>query len=120
MKPIRHDGVNMKNDCISISSIYSSSRLPDAPGDSACAVAQALDEHRDLFQVQLEPWRYDPQTVAVSSVVRAHSGALKYYRERGYVKWIAPCPAHLQAELWGRETAAHCSILMIELAPCAV
>jgi hypothetical protein len=26
-------------------------------------VAKALDEHRDLSQVQLEPWYYDPQTV---------------------------------------------------------
>jgi uncharacterized protein len=58
----------------------------DAPDDFAYTIAKALDEHRDLFQVQLEPWYYDPQTVAVSSVVPVHPGALKYYRERGYVK----------------------------------
>ena len=58
----------------------------EAPDDFAYAVAKALDEHRDLFQVQLEPWYYDPQTVAVSKVIPMHPGAMKYYRERGYVK----------------------------------
>ena len=28
----------------------------EAPDDFAYAVAKALDEHRQLFQVQLEPW----------------------------------------------------------------
>jgi uncharacterized protein len=58
----------------------------EAPDDFAYAVAKALDEHRQLFQVQLEPWYYDPQTVAVSKVIPMHPGAMKYYRERGYVK----------------------------------
>ncbi len=58
----------------------------DAPDDFAYDVAKALDEHRDLFQVQLEPWYYDPQTVAVSKVIPLHPGAIKYYRERGYIK----------------------------------
>jgi uncharacterized protein len=58
----------------------------EAPADFAYAVAKALDEHRQLFQVQLEPWYYDPQTVAVSKVIPMHPGAMKYYRERGYVK----------------------------------
>ena len=58
----------------------------DAPDFFTYDVAKALDEHRDLFQVQLEPWYYDPQTVAVSRVIPMHPGALKYYRERGYVK----------------------------------
>ena len=57
-----------------------------APDDFAYAVAKALDEHRQLFQVQLEPWYYDPQTVAVSKVIPVHPGAMKYYRERGFVK----------------------------------
>src|ERR1700676_4992892 len=57
----------------------------DAPDDFAYAVAKALDEHRELFQVQLEPWYYDPQTVAVSKVIPMHPGAMKYYRERGFV-----------------------------------
>jgi TRAP-type uncharacterized transport system substrate-binding protein len=39
-----------------------------------------------LFQVQLEPWYYDPQTVTDSKTVPLHPGALKYYRERGWVK----------------------------------
>jgi len=58
----------------------------DAPDDFAYAVAKALDEHRPLFQVQLEPWYYDPQMVGVSRVIPMHPGALKYYRERGYVR----------------------------------
>ena len=58
----------------------------DAPDAFAYAVAKALDEHRQLFQVQLEPWYYDPQTVAVSKVIPMHPGAMKYYRERGYVR----------------------------------
>ena len=58
----------------------------EAPEAFAYDVAKALDEHRDLFQVQLEPWYYDPQTVAGSKVIPMHPGAMKYYRERGYVK----------------------------------
>jgi len=58
----------------------------DTPDDFAYIVAKALDEHRQLFQVQMEPWYYDPQTVAVSKVIPMHPGALKYYRERGYVR----------------------------------
>jgi len=58
----------------------------EAPDDFAYTVAKALDEHRELFQVQLEPWYYDPRTVAVSKTIPMHPGALKYYRQRGYVK----------------------------------
>ncbi len=58
----------------------------EAPDDFAYAVAKALDEHRDLFQMQLEPWYYDPQTAATSKVIPMHPGAMKYYRERGFVK----------------------------------
>src|ERR1035437_3976123 len=58
----------------------------DAPDDFAYAVAKALAEHRQLFQVQLDPWYYDPDTVTVSEVIPMHPGAMKYYRERGWVK----------------------------------
>jgi len=58
----------------------------DAPDSFAYAVAKALDEHRKLFQMQLEPWYYDSQTVADSKVIPMHPGALKYYRERGFLK----------------------------------
>jgi hypothetical protein len=58
----------------------------EAPDSFAYDVAKALDEHRDLFQVQLEPWYYDPRTAAVSKVIPMHPGATRYYRERGYVK----------------------------------
>ncbi|HTS31014.1 MAG TPA: TAXI family TRAP transporter solute-binding subunit [Bryobacteraceae bacterium] len=58
----------------------------DAPDDFAYAVAKALAEHRQLFQVQLEPWYYDPDTVADSKTIPMHRGAMQYYRERGWVK----------------------------------
>ena len=58
----------------------------EAPDNFAYAVAKALDEHRELFQVQLEPWYYDPQSVAASNVIPMHPGAMNYYRERGYVR----------------------------------
>lgn len=41
----------------------------DAPDSFAYDVAKALDEHRGLFQVQLEPWYYDRQTVGASKVI---------------------------------------------------
>jgi TRAP-type uncharacterized transport system substrate-binding protein len=58
----------------------------DAPDAFAYAVAKALDEHRELFQMQIEPWYYDPRTVAASRVIPMHPGAMTYYRERGYIK----------------------------------
>jgi TRAP-type uncharacterized transport system substrate-binding protein len=58
----------------------------DTPDDFAYAVAKALSEHRRLFQVQLEPWYYDPETVALSKVIPMHPGAMRYYRVRGWVK----------------------------------
>lgn len=58
----------------------------EASDTFAYDVARALDEHRELFQAQLEPWYYDPRTVAVSKVIPMHNGAMKYYRERGYVR----------------------------------
>ena len=60
--------------------------LDDTPDDFVYTVAKALDEHRQLFQVQLEPWYYDPQTVAESKAIPMHPAAMKYYRERGYVR----------------------------------
>ena len=58
----------------------------ETPDDFAYTVAKALDEHRLLFQAQIMPWYYDSQTVADSKVIPMHPGAMKYYRERGYVK----------------------------------
>jgi len=58
----------------------------DAPDSFAYLLAKALDEHRELFEQQAETWYYDPALVAVSPVIPVHPGALKYYRERGYVK----------------------------------
>ena len=57
----------------------------EAPDSFTFDVAKASDERRDLFQ-QLEPWYYEPQTVALRKAIPMHPEALKYYRECGYVK----------------------------------
>jgi uncharacterized protein len=57
----------------------------DAPDAFTYAVAKALDEHQDLFRQYGDPWYYDIHSVASSPVIPMAPGALKYYRERGYV-----------------------------------
>jgi TRAP-type uncharacterized transport system substrate-binding protein len=57
----------------------------DAPDAFTYAVAKALDEHQDLFREYGDPWYYDIHSVARTSVIPMAPGALKYYRERGYV-----------------------------------
>ena len=49
-------------------------------------LAKALDEQRHLFREQMMAWYYDTNHVADSKVIPMHPGAMKYYRERGYVK----------------------------------
>ena len=58
----------------------------DAPDDFTYTVAKALDEHQDLFRMYGDPWYYDVRSVASSSVIPMAPGAMKYYRERGYVR----------------------------------
>ncbi len=58
----------------------------DAPDSFTYAVAKALDEHQELFRMYGDPWYYDTRLVAVSNTIPMAAGALKYYRERGYVK----------------------------------
>jgi TRAP-type uncharacterized transport system substrate-binding protein len=58
----------------------------DAPDSFAYDVAKALDEHQERFRLHGDPFYYDPRLVGVSAVIPLHPGALKYYRERGYVK----------------------------------
>jgi len=58
----------------------------DTPDAFAYDVAKALDEHRDLFQVQMMAWYYDPRTVTDSQVIPMHPGAMNYYQEQGYVR----------------------------------
>jgi hypothetical protein len=58
----------------------------DTPDSFAYAVAKALDEQRHLFREQMMAWYYDTNHVADSKVIPMHPGAMKYYRERGYVK----------------------------------
>jgi TRAP transporter TAXI family solute receptor len=57
----------------------------DAPDAFTYAVAKALDEHQQLFREYGDPWYYDIRSVATSSVIPLAPGAMKYYRERGYV-----------------------------------
>jgi TRAP transporter TAXI family solute receptor len=58
----------------------------DAPDDFAYTLAKALDEHQDEFRKLAQPYYYDIRQVGISEVVPLHPGALKYYRERGYIK----------------------------------
>jgi TRAP-type uncharacterized transport system substrate-binding protein len=58
----------------------------DAPDAFAYTVAKALDEHQEEFRNYGDPFFYDTRLVAVSTVIPMHPGALKYYRERGYIK----------------------------------
>jgi TRAP-type uncharacterized transport system substrate-binding protein len=58
----------------------------DAPDDFTYTVAKALDEHQDLLRMYGDPWYYDVREVAHSSVIPMAPGALKYYRERGYMR----------------------------------
>jgi uncharacterized protein len=58
----------------------------DAPDQFAYDVAKALDERQELFRLSGDPYYYDVRLVAASSPIPMHPGALKYYRERGYIK----------------------------------
>jgi TRAP-type uncharacterized transport system substrate-binding protein len=59
----------------------------EAPDDFAYTVAKSLDEHQELFRMQAEPWYYDTRLVATTAGgIPMHPGAMKYYKERGYVK----------------------------------
>lgn len=58
----------------------------DAPDSFTYAVARALDEHQELFRMYGDPWYYDTRLVASSKVIPMAPGAMRYYRERGYVK----------------------------------
>jgi len=58
----------------------------DAPESFAYTVAKALDEHQELFRMYGDPFYYDTRMVAKSTVVPMAPGAVRYYRERGYMK----------------------------------
>jgi TRAP-type uncharacterized transport system substrate-binding protein len=58
----------------------------DAPDTFTYTVAKALDEHQELFRMYGDPWYYDTRMVANSKVIPMAPGAVRYYRERGYVK----------------------------------
>lgn len=58
----------------------------DAPDSFTYTVAKALDEQQELFRMYGDPWYYDIRLVASSKVIPMAPGAMRYYRERGYVK----------------------------------
>jgi hypothetical protein len=58
----------------------------DVPEQFAYDVAKAVDEHHDLLKWGIMPFSYDPVTVADGAGVPLHPGAVRYYRERGYLK----------------------------------
>jgi TRAP-type uncharacterized transport system substrate-binding protein len=58
----------------------------DAPDSFTYTLAKALDEHQELFRMQMDPFYYDVRMVAKSTVIPMAPGALRYYRERGYIK----------------------------------
>jgi TRAP-type uncharacterized transport system substrate-binding protein len=59
----------------------------ETPDDFAYTVAKALDQHQELFRLQAGPWYYDTRLVATTAGgIPMHPGAIKYYKERGYVK----------------------------------
>jgi len=63
--------------------VYGRSGTPD---NFAYLVAKALDEHQDLLQWSLLNFSYNAHTVFKAYGVPLHSGAARYYRERGYIK----------------------------------
>jgi TRAP-type uncharacterized transport system substrate-binding protein len=58
----------------------------EAPDSFTYTVARALDEHQELFRLYGDPWYYDIRTVAASKVIPMAPGALRYYKEKGYIK----------------------------------
>ena len=58
----------------------------DMPEQFAYDVAKALDEHHGLLQQTGLPLSYDSMTVGENDGVPLHPGAIRYYRQRGYMK----------------------------------
>jgi uncharacterized protein len=58
----------------------------DLPDQFAYDVARAMDEGKHLLIWSILPFSLDPGTVWRARDVPVHSGAAKYYREKGYMK----------------------------------
>jgi len=57
----------------------------DMPEDFAFLLARTLDESRHLFRMTHIPFSYDPQNAAKDWGIPLHPGAVRYYREQGYL-----------------------------------
>ncbi|HEV3056739.1 MAG TPA: TAXI family TRAP transporter solute-binding subunit [Vicinamibacterales bacterium] len=58
----------------------------DAPEAFAYTVAKALDEQQDLWTWAPIPLYYNPRTAWKTNGLPLHPGAVRYYREKGYMK----------------------------------
>jgi TRAP transporter TAXI family solute receptor len=58
----------------------------DVPDGFAYDVARAMDEHQDLLQWTNQSFSYNVHTVWKACDVPLHPGALRYYKEAGYMK----------------------------------
>lgn len=63
--------------------VYARADVPDA---LAYDLAKALDERQSMLKWGVVPFSYDPKTVTNGDGIPLHPGAVKYYRERGYLK----------------------------------
>ena len=57
----------------------------DLPDQAAYDLARAIDSHRAELKWYVRPYSYDPQTVWSNLSVPLHPGALRWYREQGYL-----------------------------------
>jgi TRAP-type uncharacterized transport system substrate-binding protein len=66
----------------------------DMPASFAYLVAKALDEQQDLFEWTTGNYSYNRYRVAKVGDVPLHTGAARYYRERGYLPPHVPDARH--------------------------
>jgi TRAP-type uncharacterized transport system substrate-binding protein len=58
----------------------------DTPEQAAYELAKAIDENHGALKWFIRVYTYDPKTVWQNFGVPLHPGAIRYYREAGYMK----------------------------------
>ncbi len=58
----------------------------DMPGDFAYTLTRTLDQHQVLLAWKHMNWSYNRHTVWNIPDVPLHPGAIRYYKEQGYMK----------------------------------